>query len=553
MPRPLLLIQLLLLQISLNAQVQWYQNQDGNNQFPNSTSAMSVQALGSSSFIACYLWTTNFETYTWKISKTNLNGVEEKTLFISGTTAQVEVKVGTNNSIYVLKKNYPFGQNPEYIVYKLNSNLVVVNQKTISFPNGYNIINLNDFEMDGSNNVYLAGDGQYPVGPGFGSASFVLKTDKNLATKWKWMDSTQTSFSRLLVDGSGVVTVLADYYDFFPDIHMIRINASGQNVRRFTIEADPGRYTLSSALDDHDNVFIYGSKFIGDTAQGMYLFKFSKNQERIVFRKTHFAGPALQFNDLKIDEDGNIFSLVNQYQYSGEMNTRISKINSSTGNISWNKTIPYAQDSCNLSKLIVSGDDRFYAVGYRQSNNYFCKAFALRMKKNGHSDGNIPAPDSVNFQKLHWLSDGIIDQNKRLIAIGGTSNLDTTTFTIDYLKAFAVRYSDNNCNPENKSSSEAITLTSKNGVEEKEELQLVTRLAIYPNPVTERLNLTGMNKNEYDLAMIYNMQGEQILKQSIAGTSVQINVNMLAEGMYLLVLHSSASLQEKNLKFVVKR
>ena len=402
--RLILFIQLLLLQVSLLAQVQWYQNQDGNNQYPAGTSAISVQPFTSSAFIACYLWTMNNDDYTWKISKSNMNGVEQKTFFVTGITAQAEVKVGENNTIYVLEKNYPIGQNPEYTVYKLDGNLVVKAQRTIAFPNGYNIINLNSFEVDKSNNVYLAGDGQYPGDGGMGSASFVLKTDKNLSTRWSRMDSTQTSFTRLHVDGSGVVTVLADFYTFFPDLHLIRISANGQQVLRYTIETDPGRYTLSSALDAQDNILIYGSKSIGDTAQAMYLYKFSKQQKRIVYRKTHFTAPGLQINDLKVDDGGNIFSLVAQYQLNNEMFSKISRINSSTGNISWNQSIPYSQDSCNLVKLVVSDDDRFYAVGCRQSNNYFSKGFALRIRKNGHKEGVVPAPDSVNSQRLHWLS-----------------------------------------------------------------------------------------------------------------------------------------------------
>jgi hypothetical protein len=549
-PKLLLFIQLLLLQISLSAQVQWYQNQDGNNQFPNGTSAISVQAFNSSSFIACYLWTINNDAYTWKISKTNFNGVEEKTFFITGTTAQVEVKVGTNNSVYVLEKNYPIGQSPEYTVYKLDGNLVVKNQKMISFPNGYNIINLNAFETDKSNNVYLAGDGQYPDGQGLGTASFLLKADKNLVTKWKWMDSTQTSFTRLHIERSGTVLVLTDFYNFFPDIGLLRISANGQNVQRFTIETDPGRFTLSSSLDDQDNLLIYGGKSIGDTAQGMYLYKFSKLQGRIVYRKSHFVTQGLQICDLKIDEDGNIFSLVGQFFSSGELNYKISRINSNTGNILWNRSIPYSRDSCYLSKLVVSDNDRFYALGMRQSNNYFCKGYAVRVKKNGFMEGIIPAPDSVCYQRLHWLNDGIIDQNNKLIVIGGTSDLDTTTFTISYLRAFAVRYNDNNCN--NKGAEESAVI-AKSSETEKEGVQLNNKLVIYPNPVTEKMTVTGLDQNEYNRISVYNMQGEQLLQQIIIGTSARIDVNSLPEGMYLLVLQSSVTLKERSVKFIVKR
>ena len=550
--KPFLLIQLMLLQFTLSAQVQWYQNQDGNNQYPNGTSAITVQAFNNSSFIACYLWTINNDDYTWKVSKTNVSGIEEKTFFVTGTTAQVEVKVGMDKTIYVLRKNYPIGMNPEYIVYKLDANLVVKAQKTITFPNGFNIINLNAFETDRSNNVYLAGDGQYPGIFSPEPASFVLKTDKNLVTKWKWMDSTQTSFTRLHVDGSGIVSVIADFYTFFPDVHLTRISANGQNIKHFTIETDPGRFTLSSALDDRNNILLYGSKSTAVGGEAMYLYKFSKQQEKIVYRKTHFEAAGLQLNDLKVDNDGNIFSLVAQFQSSGALNYKISSINSNTGNISWNHSIPFSQDSCNLLKLVVSDDDRFYAVGYRLTNNYFCKGFALRIKKNGNTFGNFPAPDSVNFQRLHWLCDGITDNNNRLIAIGGTSDLDTSTFNSSYLRAFAVRYSENKCD-DDKPVQEVKTTVARSAETEKEVIQLTSKLVLYPNPVSEKISVAGLNKDDYDRLTVYNMQGAQLLNQSVSGISVEVVVNSLPEGVYLLVLKSSVTLKEKNLKFIVKR
>jgi hypothetical protein len=550
--RSFLFILLLLFHITVRSQVQWYQNQDGNNQFPAGTSAISVQALSASSFIASYLWTTINDEYTWKISKTNMNGVEVKSFFVSGTTAQVEVKVGKNQEIFVLKKNYPLGLNPEYIVYKLNSNLVVTTQRVIALPNGFNIINLNAFETDHSNNVYLAGDGQYPNGQGPGSASFVMKTDKNLVMKWKRMDSTQTSFTRLHVDRSGTVVVLADFYTFFPDVHLLYISANGQHVRNFTIETDPGRYTLCSALDVQDNLLIYGSKSAGGTAEAMYLYKFSRRQERIVYRKTHFMAAGLQLNDLKVYDDGNIFSLVAQYAATGGLTYKISRINSNSGNISWNHSLSYSQDSCNLVKLVLSDNDRMYALGCRQSNNYYSKGFAFRMKKNGQSDGNYPAPDSVCFQRLHWLSDGIVDQNNRLIAVGGTTDLDTNTFSSSYLRAFAIRFTDNNCDYGARPGTETSAVARNPGTE-KEVIQLTNQLVIYPNPGTDQLTVTGIIKDEYDRVTVYNMLGAQLLQQTINGTTTRIDATTLPEGVYLLVLHSTVSLKEKNLKFIVRR
>jgi hypothetical protein len=280
----------------------------------------------------------------------------------------------------------------------------------------------------------------------------------------------------------------------------------------------------------------------------MYLYKFSRFFGTIVYRKTHFTAAGLQLNDLKADDDGNIFTLVAQYPASGGLFYKISRISSNTGNISWNQTIPYSQDSCNLVKLVVSDHDRFYALGCRQSNNYFCKGFALRIKKNGYKDRNFPAPDSVNYQRLHWLSDGITDQNNRLIAIGGTTDLDTTTFYSSYLRAFSVRFNDNN-RPGTENSTPAAGIAAA----EKEVLQLTNKLAVYPNPVTEQMTVTGLNKDEYDMLSVYNMQGAQLLKQAINNETARIDVSLLPEGVYLLVMRSSVTLKEKTIKFIVRR
>jgi hypothetical protein len=254
-----------------------------------------------------------------------------------------------------------------------------------------------------------------------------------------------------------------------------------------------------------------------------------------------------------VDNNGNIFSLVAQYQASGELFFKISRISSNTGNISWNQSIPYSQDSCNLFKLVVSGGERLYAVGCRQSNNYFCKGYALRIRKNGHREGDVPAPDSVNYQRLHWLSDGITDNSNRLIAIGGTTDLDTTTFYSSYLRAFAVRFTDNHCDIPAAPGTEAATIVGRSAATEKTEIQLTGKLVVYPNPVMDQLTVTGLNKDEYDLLAVYNMQGAQLLKQTVNGESARVDVNSLPEGMYLLVLNSSVTLREKNVKFMVRR
>lgn len=80
-PKPIIILSVLLIQLTLGAQVQWYQNQDGNNPPPYGTVATTVLPFTSTTFIACYLWSSNNEQNTWKISKSNMNGTEKKHFF----------------------------------------------------------------------------------------------------------------------------------------------------------------------------------------------------------------------------------------------------------------------------------------------------------------------------------------------------------------------------------------------------------------------------------------------------------------------------------------
>lgn len=552
----LLTLSFVLLQVALSAQVQWFQNQSGNNQPPNGTSPTCVKNFNSNSFVACYLWQVENEINTWKISRTNLSGAELRTFYVDGPGCMVEMRVGENNSLYLLKKEYPINSDPVYTVYKLDEHLHVKGQKTLSFPSGYSVFNVNCFELDENNNIYLAGDGQYPdpVNEGsFAPASFVMKTNKYLSTEWRKMNYSQTSYTRLHVDHSGKVTVIEDFYTFFPDIHIKRFNSNGQLSQSKTITTDAGRYSLFSSYDADENLLIYGGKTIGDTAQGMYLCKLSRTNFNMVYERTLFQAPGSQFNDLQVDQSGKIFALATLYFGTDQMN-RICRINASNGNIYWSHNIPYSQDSCNLVKLAMGNGERFYAIGQRNSNTYFAKGFAVRMKKNGISEGNINGPDSVCFQRNHWLNDGIVDVNERLVSIGGTFAFDTMTYEISDMRAFAVRFgngSNNNCD-KGGSMAEMVVAKDEENVTE-EETGADTKLSIYPNPVQEKLTVSNLQTGDYDLVSVYNMQGALLLRQSAKGNTISINMNNLSNGVYLLVLRSSATLKEKSLKFVVKK
>ncbi|HEV7783044.1 MAG TPA: T9SS type A sorting domain-containing protein [Chitinophagaceae bacterium] len=563
-PRPLLFLCLLLsMQMTVTAQVQWYQNQDGNNPPPYGTVATTVQRFTSNTFIACYLWSSNNELNTWKISKSNDNGAEQKTFFTTGISATVECKIGKNNCVYVFERSFTAEYAPLYKVYKLDVNLHMVSQRNISFPNGYTVYNINAFEIDEQGNVYFAGDGQYPnAGGSLSPASFVIKANKNLVNIWQRMDSTETSFARLHVDGAGRVLIIQDYYTFFPEVRIKRYSSNGQIMAPFTVQTDINRYSLYSALDNDDNILLYGGKTVEETSQAIFLKRVSRFNGSVAYSKTHFTAPSSQLNDFKIDEHGNIFTLVSQYFGPENQKSRISRINLSNGNIAWNRTINFADDSCNLSKLVLTPNERIYAVGERRSCTYFSKGFAMRVKKNnGQLDENFPAPDSVAFQRSHWLADGIVDNDNQLIAIGNTSDFDTVTYSNNYFRSFAVRFGNNHHGGdcfgkggiESAMTADAVMNAETIEAAEATEETVGTKLTVYPNPAQNQLLVSNLDPAEYDRMTIYTVQGVKLQQQSINSTTGKMNISRLPDGLYLLVLNSATTMKTKTFKFMVKK
>ena len=86
-----------------------------------------------------------------------------------------------------------------------------------------------------------------------------------------------------------------------------------------------------------------------------------------------------------------------------------------------------------------------------------------------------------------------------------------------------------------------------------EEVQLNARQEIYTSSAQNQLIITNLKQDEYDRITVVNMQGAVVLKQNVNAAAVRFDISNLVEGLYLLVLHSSATMKEKSVKFVVKR
>ncbi|HRG82393.1 MAG TPA: T9SS type A sorting domain-containing protein, partial [Chitinophagaceae bacterium] len=382
-------------------------------------------------------------------------------------------------------------------------------------------------------------------GPSVSMASFVMKTSKNFVTKWTRMDSVQTSYTRLHVDNQQRVTLIEDFYSMYPAIKVIRINKAGTQATVSTVVPDSMRYNLYSLIDKKNNLFIYGGKMVNDSVQAAYLCKLPANAGSFQFRKTIHTAPSSLLNDIRIDPGGRMFGLATLY-FPDEIETRITRINPSNGQFIWNRKISFRTDSCQFTKLVVDQSDRFYAVGDKKAGSFFAKGYAIRLKKNGQTDGRLPAPDSACFQRVHSLVDGIIGADRELIAIGNTNDFDTTIYNSTYNRAFAVRFGSQHCEQETSRNTQEETTTATAE-------PTVTKLQLFPNPVQDQLRVSGLNPDEYDKLFVYNMQGAVLFQQKITTASALLDLTSFSGGVYLLVLKSSVSLKEKTIKFLVSK
>ena len=549
---PILLLLLFVLPTVSEAQMQWYQNQDAGTPPPSGTFGNCVKKFTAHSFVACYQWNSENELYTWKISKSHVNGTEQRSILLSGTWASVEMRVGRYNSLYVLLRSFPIGSSAEFTVYKLDSNLVIQRQQTISLPGSFSIINVNTFDTDDDGYLYLAGDGSYVMGPESHPASFIMKADRNLNRRWLQVDSTETSFTQVAVDPSGLVTVIEDYYLTYPDIRIRRYNARGELMNVQSFAPDPGRFNLFAKLDNGGNLLLYGGKLIGDTAQGMYICKLSRSNGRVIYNRTLFPTAGFQLQDLAQDENGRIFTLVTKYENSGEQVSVVARLLSQNGALSWQQELPFSSDSVVLTKLVTGSSNRIYAVGFRRNTEYFSKGIAYRFLKTGQRDGSFNGPDSINSQRNHALVDGMLDNDDQLISVGNTNDFDPNTYNSTYFRAFAVRFGQQHphhgCEDRNGAAADAIVARQ----EVTNEQTAATAFGIYPNPAVNEIVVSGLDATHASEIVVFNLQGKMVLRQRATGSNSRITTSALPAGMYTLVMRSTGK-NEKRASFVIQR
>lgn len=541
-PKPLTLL-FILLPLCMTAQRSWYQQQDGGLQ-PSGTYAAQIISLTRNAVAALYLYKMDNDQFTWKLSKTTKNGTEQSNLFVNGEWANAEIRKGYRQTIYLLLRTFPFASDPQYTVYKLDSSLHILAQRSVSFPNGFSIYNLNAFETDDNGNVYLAGDGQFPDGPGYTPASFVIKTDRNLNDRWSRVDTVQTSYTRLHINRNGNILLVEDFYTFFPDIRVQQLNTAGQRIRQTTYATDPGRLSIATILDRDDNLLVYGAKEEAGY-QSFYLNKIARTNGNIVYRKNWFPATGTWLNDFKLDEEGMAYALLGQYTATGPQ-CRIARIQPRTGNLFWTKSFSFVQDSCELIGIVPAAD-KVFLLGNRKSGNFFSKGYYMELTDQGQRKTAEASPDSVLYGLNHRLITGVAVDDGKFIALGNTCDLDTLTGISSFNKAFAFspgrtrNEHDHDCDDH------------RNQFTQPQPEKIIP--VIYPSPAINSVNITHPELTKFSRVILTDLWGHPLAMSTTGGTTVHFDLSRYAAGTYVLKLQSAnpARTADQQLFFTIRR
>jgi hypothetical protein len=75
-------------------------------------------------------------------------------------------------------------------------------------------------------------------------------------------------------------------------------------------------------------------------------------------------------------------------------------------------------------------------------------------------------------------------------------------------------------------------------------------MLVYPNPVTDLLNISISNCNfKNSEVIVYNVSGAEVLKTNMANSSAQLNIENLSNGVYLVKVTNQNGFN-KTVKFV---
>jgi hypothetical protein len=86
-----------------------------------------------------------------------------------------------------------------------------------------------------------------------------------------------------------------------------------------------------------------------------------------------------------------------------------------------------------------------------------------------------------------------------------------------------------------------------------EESIINARHTVHISFAQNQLLITNLQQEDFDRIIVFNMRGAVTLQQTVREPSSRLDLTSMEDGVYLLVLRSSATMKEKTMKFVVRK
>ena len=84
-----------------------------------------------------------------------------------------------------------------------------------------------------------------------------------------------------------------------------------------------------------------------------------------------------------------------------------------------------------------------------------------------------------------------------------------------------------------------LSLTTSLFAQSNAKLGELDYVKIYPNPVSETINISSTTNSELKSIVLFNVFGQSVYKSSLSGTTNSINLSELASGIYIYKIENS--------------
>ena len=393
-------------------------------------------------------------------------------------------------------------------------------------------------EMDHDGNIILAGFD----GGTLGSAVFVtIKVDPQGNELWyqTFNNNGPNESNRIYgmcIDAANniYVTGVCDEWTYFAtDIFTIKYAPNGDTlwVRQFDSPANNYDAGWKVLIDQDNNLIVGGQVGTTSPAQTDYvILKYDTAGTLLYSKYFNYPGPQSFdiFQDLLLDDSGNIYLLGNSSTNNAQNTVRMELIKFNTnGDTVWTARWGNAS-GYEPREMVMDAQNNIYITGfyYDSNTNTGYNGFTISYDMNGHERWENIYTDTANSeQELYALA---LDSNNDLIVTGRTHSSSVFDFV-------TIKYAN-----------------STSGVPVLPEIQSELSLHCDPNPVSSiSVIYFSLNNDAETYFRVLDLDGREIRRiqtgNHLAGSySILLNANGIAEGVYFIqMISGNQTIQKK--------